>query len=52
MNTCIYDPIRRELRPAYDRLANARFIKRHPVTDEITWEPTAIEAQLREAGLL
>lgn len=52
MNTRIYDPIRRELRPDYARLANARYIKRDPRTDEISWEPTSIEAQLREAGLL
>ena len=52
MNTSLYDPIRRELRPDYARLANARFIKRDPVTDEISWEPSSLEAQLREAGLV
>lgn len=52
MNSSQYDPIRRELRPDYQRLANARFIKRDPITQEISWEPVTIEAQLREAGLL
>ena len=52
MNTTLYDPIRRELRPAYDRLADARYIKRDPRTDEISWPPTDIIAQLREAGLV
>ena len=52
MDTRIYDPIRRELRPAYDRLADARYIKRDPVTDEISWPPSEMMAQLREAGLV
>lgn len=52
MDTRLYDPIRRELRPDYARLANAHHIKRHPVTDEISWEPSTIEQRLREEGLL
>ena len=52
MDTRIYDPIRRELRPAYDRLADARYIKRNRVTDEISWPPTDLVQQLREAGLV
>lgn len=52
MNPSPYEPTRRELRPDYARLANARFIKRNFLTDEISWEPTSIEAQLREAGLV
>lgn len=48
----LYDLVRRELRPAYDRLANARHIKRDPITDEISWEPTDLVQQLREAGLV
>ena len=48
----LYDLKRAMLRPAYDRLANAHHIRRDPRTDEISWEPTAIEAKLREAELL
>lgn len=52
MNPRIYDPIRRELRPDYGRLADARYIKRDPRTDEISWPPSEMMAQLREAGLV
>jgi hypothetical protein len=48
----LYDLKRAMLRPAYDRLANAHHIRRDPRTYEISWEPTAIEAKLREAGLI
>lgn len=48
----LYDLKRGMLRPAYDRLANAHHVRRDPRTDEISWEPTAIEQRLREAGLL
>ena len=34
------------LRPDYSRLEEAHHIKRHPVTDEISWPPTEIRAQL------
>ena len=47
----IYDLTRRELRPDYARLSNAHHIKRDPVSDEISWEPTSLEQRLREAGL-
>jgi hypothetical protein len=49
--TDLYDMVRRELRPAYDRLANAHHIKRNPVTEEISWPPS-LEDDLRKAGLL
>lgn len=45
-------PIRRELRPAADRLADARHVKRDPVTDEITWPPGDMLAVLREMRLI
>jgi len=48
----LYDLKRWMLRPAYDRLANAHHVKRDPVTDEISWEPTRLEDELRKAGLL
>jgi hypothetical protein len=40
------------LQPAWDRLADAYLIKRHPVTDEITWPNTCLEDDLRKAGLI
>lgn len=52
MNTSLYDPIRRELRPDYGRLADARHIKRDPRTGEISWPPTDLVERLREAGLV
>lgn len=48
----LYDLKRAMLRLDYARLANAHHIKRDPRTDEISWEPSDIEARLREAGLL
>ena len=48
----LYDLRRWMLRPDYQRLADAHHIKRNPVTDEISWAPSSIEAHLREAGLL
>lgn len=48
----LYDLRRWMLRPDYQRLADASHIRRDPVTDEISWEPSHIEARLREAGLL
>lgn len=40
------------LRPAYDRLEMAHHITRDPDTGEISWEPTAIEDELRRLGLI
>ena len=40
------------LRPDLKRVANAHHIRRNPVTDEISWEPSTIEAQLRELKLI
>lgn len=40
------------LQPDWSRLEQAHLIKRHPVTDEVTWEPTGLEDQLRKAGLI
>lgn len=40
------------LRPAYDRLELAHHITRDPDTGEISWEPTAIEDELRRLGLI
>lgn len=48
----LYDLRRWMLRPDYQRLADADKIRRVPDTYEISWEPTAIERRLREAGLL
>lgn len=47
-----YDLTRGCLRPAYDRLAEAHMVRRHPVTDEISWPATTLEDDLRRAGLL
>lgn len=52
MPRSLYDPIRRELRPAADRLANARHIQRDPRTDEISWPPSEMLAVLRELKLI
>jgi hypothetical protein len=30
----------------------AHHITRHPVTDEITWEPTQLERELERMGLI
>lgn len=40
------------LRPDYDRLEVAHHIVRHPITDEISWEPISLEAELKRLGLL
>lgn len=40
------------LRPAYDRLEVAHHIARDPDTGEVSWEPTAIEDELRRLGLI
>ena len=40
------------LRPAYDRLEVAHHITRDPDTGEVSWEPTAIEDELRRLGLI
>lgn len=48
----LYDIKRWMLRPDYQRLAEAHHIKRDPHTDEISWPPTSMVQQLREAGLL
>lgn len=48
----LYDLRRWMLRPDYQRLADAHHIRRDPRTAEISWAPSDIEQQLREAGLL
>jgi len=40
------------LRPDYDRLEVAHHIRRDPVTDEISWEPTRMMDELRRLGLV
>lgn len=40
------------LRPAYDRLDNAYYITRNPVTDEVSWPPTRMEDELVRLGLI
>lgn len=40
------------LRPDYDRLEKAHYIFKDPDTGEISWEPTAIEDELRRLGLI
>ena len=40
------------LRPDYDRLEVAHHIVRDPVTDEVSWEPSSIEAELQRLGLV
>lgn len=40
------------LRPDYDRLEKAHWIVRDPETDEISWEQTDMESELRRLGLL
>jgi hypothetical protein len=46
-----YDMTRRELRPAYDRLADAHHIKRDPKTYEISWPPSLADV-LRKEGVI
>jgi hypothetical protein len=40
------------LQPDYNRLEDAYYIQRHPVTDEISWPPTRMEDELRKLGLI
>ncbi len=40
------------LRPDYNRLEQAHYIKRDPDTDEISWPPTGMMNELRHLGLL
>jgi len=40
------------LRPDYDRLEQAHHIRRDPVTDEISWPPTGMMAELAHLGLM
>jgi hypothetical protein len=40
------------LRPDYDRLEEAHHIRRDPITDEISWPPTGMMADLARLGLL
>lgn len=40
------------LRPDYDRLEVAHYIIKDPETGEVSWEPTALEAELARLGLL
>ncbi len=40
------------LRPDYDRLEVAHHIRRDPVTDEISWEPTRMMDELARLGLV
>jgi hypothetical protein len=40
------------LRPDYDRLEVAHHIRRDPVTDEISWEPTGMLQELARLGLV
>jgi hypothetical protein len=40
------------MRPDYDRMEEAVYIFRHPVTDEITWPPCRIESELARLGLI
>lgn len=47
-----YDLVRGHLRPAYDRLADAAYVKRDPVTDEVSWPASCLEDDLKRAGLL
>ena len=46
-----YDMVRGCLRPAYDRLADAAYIRRDPETFEVSWPRTTIEDALRRLGL-
>lgn len=40
------------LRPDYTRLEMAHHIVRHPITDEISWEPCSMEEELARLGLI
>ena len=50
MTRPLYDA--RGLVPDPDRLAEARHVKRNPVTDEISWPPSRLAAVLRELKLI
>jgi hypothetical protein len=50
MTRPLYDA--RGLVPDPDRLAEARYINRDPVTDEISWPPSRMAAVLRELKLI
>lgn len=40
------------LRPDYDRLEEAHHVVRDPITDEISWPPTAMHDVLFKLGLI
>ncbi len=40
------------LRPDYERLDLSQYIVLDPETGEISWEPTAIEDELKRLGLI
>lgn len=40
------------LRPDYNRLEVAHHVRRDPVTDEISWEPSSMEEELHRLGLV
>ena len=40
------------LRPDYDRLELAHYVKRDPDTGEISWPPTRMDDELRRLGLI
>jgi len=40
------------MRPDYNRLEDAYYITRNPVTDEISWPPTRLLDELRKLGLV
>lgn len=40
------------LRPDYNRLETAHHVRRNPLTDEISWEPTSMEDELQRLGLI
>lgn len=48
----LYDIRRGMLRPDYTRIADAHYIKRDPVTDEVSWPPHRMEEQLKELRLI
>lgn len=48
----LYDLKRAMLHPDYNRLADAHHIRRHPVTDEISWPPTRMVDELQRLGLI
>ena len=47
-----YDLVRGMLRPDYTRLAEAAYVRRNPVTDEISWPAGRIEDDLKRLGLI